>query len=854
MWRPLIFEVSNRKAYASSLSSWLRRVLLVPAIGAVSLVAADKEISWNRVLLGLVCLSYVLILCVTHRLLDLSLLIYMAVYFAVSLMLVFTQPNSQRLLCARRYFALIFDIASISFSFAVAGVFAAPAFLLYLWLVVGYGFRYGIVFLRLAAGLSLFGFGIAACMSPHWSEQLYMIVSFAATLFIIPIYIELLLRKLLRANEHIKDANHAKALMLAGLGHELRAPLGSIESSAERLLRTKLDLVQMDMVNSLQVATKSLKLELDDFLDVSKIEAGRTTVQLDRFSTAQAVRDALHMVAAEAQAKSLRMSWHISSTVPVELNLDRAHFIKVLTNFLNNAVKFTNTGSVTVYLGLAVEMGKNAGIRGEVTDTGIGIERDAREKIWESFAQANRKIVQSYGGAGLGLSVARQLVELMGGTTGVESKLGKGSTFWFQMPMPVHSGVLPISEWPVGLAVVLVGPKSDGASSVLRHARDHGGQIFHAEQIRGVLPAVASASDDIDRFVIMVDGRESDPIQVAYALRFDAALGRVPMILIHDSNKGVSPAERQMYVTAIPAMAERNALISALRIADNFEDTNTMDKLQPPSESDLQTLKNPRLKILIAERSASNRLLLTKQLEAAGHACWAVEDGEQVIASFAEESYDLVMMDTDVSKINGFDTTQMLRFISAEAHSMPVIGIADDITPGLKQRSIDAGMRTLLSRPVTTAQIMTSLADCLPISHSHVGPVIRQETVVKAISTHPKYRAEKGPPLHSASLSHLGLRTDQNLLNEVRLALQADATGALASLRQAINDRNIEEYHSQLQIIRSAAVTLGASHLEQLCNEGGKYVASSLSMQGRVLLHKIESEFGRVDGMLNGSE
>lgn len=828
----------------------LQGILYIPDFSGVDYTAADKEICRNRVWLALASASYAAYLYMSDIVYQPITSMVLAGYLFLAFALSIKAQRPGRLSSVRRYFALAADVTALSIAFANAGIYAAPAFLLYLWLVVGHGFRYGIHLLRLSSALSLIGFGAAVFVSPFWSQQPYIIVSFLAMLLVIPAYIELLLRKLLKVNERLQDANHAKALMLAGLGHELRTPLGLIRSAADQLLRTRLELAQMDLVASIQVVTKSVTEQLDDFLDVSRIEAGRTTIQPVSFSTARAVREALQMVGAEAQAKSLQMSWHISSKVPPSLFLDRGHFMKALTNLLNNAVKFTGTGSVSVHLCITAASSGEPTVRVEVTDEGIGIDRDAKDKIWQSFVQANRQILHLYGGAGLGLSVVRQLVELMGGTAGADSELRKGSTFWFQIPITGHLNTTSQVEWPSGLGVVLISPKTEKASAIQQHLRNQGGQVFLADEIKHVLPSVAAASDDIDRFVIMVDGEEGDAVQIAYSLRFDAALGKVPMILICNADERISLAERKMYVTTVPAFAKKNKLVSALRIADNFEETEAVSNQDSSSVGDPNITQEAKLRILLAERSASNRLVLRRQVEAAGHTCFAVEDGEQVIASFAEENFDLVLMDTEISKMNGFETTQMIRFISADTQKLPVVGIADDITPALRQRSIDVGMMTVLARPVTSAQIAALLAECQPDSSPGPKPVQPQQEMVKALSSHPKFRAGKGPPLNSATLSHLGMDVDSTLLQEVRQAFQADAQAVLASLLRAVKGHDAGEYHEQLQALRSAAGTLSAAHLEQLCTEGQGFAASSLALQGRILVEKIKAEVGRIDDVL----
>lgn len=832
----------------------IRTCWRLPSFHAHDRSVADREIAVNRVLIGCGAAAYGLFLTATGRLESDATLALNVAYLAVAAVVLARCLRGSGLSSVGRLSLLGFDVGVLSATFMTAGRFAGPAYLLYIWLILGYGFRHGIRYLRTASLLSLMGFGAMVAASRHWSEQPHLVAGLVGTLLVIPLYVELLLRKLIREMERAQDANHAKALMLAGLGHELRTPLAVIAGVADRLSRTRLDLEQAEMVASVRTAARSLSAELDSFLDVSRLEAGKMSVSAAAFSVLEATREALRLVAGEARAKGLLLGWHVTTRVPSHVRMDRRHLLKIMTNLAMNAVRFTGAGSVLVTVDAGRDAAGSPTLRVEVSDTGIGIRHDAREKIFESFTQASPEILHIYGGAGLGLSVARQLVELHGGRIGVDSKPGKGSRFWFEIPAPPARPDPAPGDRPRRLGVVVLSQDTRGLHVFAERVARLGAKPFLVDRFERLNAAVSGDTGDFDRIVVVVDGRDVDAVEVAHTLRNAEALGRVPLVLL-SAKPGLPPlAVRRHYVTSIGVASSDEDISAALRLAGS---RGELEMEQDPDRVPSATAAAPvpadgALRVLVADDSLSNRVVLKRMLEAAGHTCATVENGEQVLVAVADGSYDAVLMDTDMPAMDGYDAAQTVRFIGAGFERLPIVGMTDEATPETARRCAEAGMARFLVRPINPEALLSALREVAPDRGKDASQTAPTGASVAPIASHPLYRPGLGPPLKDAGFAHFGVPLGPDFAAEVARAFLSDAARISAKLDAAMAQGDGAVFRGQLRALRGCASTIGASRLEELCASGKELDGAVLDTKGRVLLRQVKDEVGRVRQELEG--
>jgi two-component system, sensor histidine kinase RpfC len=350
----------------------------------------------------------------------------------------------------RRYTGIAMDNAGITYFMAMMGDYGAWMFGLYLFIIFGNGFRYGRRYLHTCQVISLLGFGSVLLLdkSSHWGSHGSIGPACFVAMVVLPFYVSFLSQKITDARRRADDANAAKGRFLAMISHEMRTPLNGVIAMADVLRETDLNESQREIVSTLGTSAQLLLAQIEDVLDMAKIEAGRVQIERAAFDMGALLRGTVKVMLPQARYKGLAVNTEISPQANRWFTGDSHHLRQVLLNLLANAIKFTERGEVTLVVNVLTSTSTEARVRFEVKDTGIGISEEKLATIFEPFTQADDSITRVYGGTGLGTSIARQLIKLMGGEIDVVSKVGVGSTFWLEVPLPYAepSGVDLTSE------------------------------------------------------------------------------------------------------------------------------------------------------------------------------------------------------------------------------------------------------------------------------------------------------------------------------------------------------------------------------------------------------------------------
>ena len=760
----------------------------------------------------------------------------------------------------RRVIGMTADNTVLTIVLLAGGEIMAPWYAIYLWVTFGMGFRYGRRYLFASAALSALGYAVVIAMSPFWSLHPAVSMGLMFALIALPAYVSTLIKKLNDAVAQAEEANRAKSRFLATMSHELRTPLNAVIGMTDLLRDTELDREQQEMATTIKTAARSLLSLINDILDFSKIEAGKQTVEITDFDLHDLLAGVRNMLAQQARSKGVGLNVKISAQTPFQLRGDAKHLNEVIVNFVANALKFTDKGAVNIVARGIDETFDRIRLRVEVRDTGIGIPDEKLDRIFESFTQADESVSRRYGGTGLGLAISKQLIELMGGRIGVESEEGRGSTFWF---------VVDVDKQPAKPAerklqfpedqVVVVSTDHLAARTIAERIYQVGLRAVVSDNPYDPFAALPNAENaKAGRAIVVID-------EVGLGMRLDrfteimassSRVDKVASILVTPPG-GAMPDAVDLYGDLVAIVDDVNSsdqLFNALHAAQAgslFEGVKIDRTSSPQIAAGPEEPPRRSLKILVAEDNRTNRRVLSKILERAGHRSVLAANGEEALDRLEEERFDAVLMDINMPGMSGIEATKMHRFASLGEPRIPIIALSADATQETQRACEEAGMDAFQTKPVDARELIDLIEEVVrdsgPVRDSEQESLEDRFSAARAkIATHPRFHAGSEPAIDEKAVENLRhLAGGDDFFEEVVQDYIEDAEFALDHMEKAIENMKAGEFRDHVHALRSSSANIGATRIFNLCMEISGIGQLELERRGSEYMQQFVEEFRR---------